>query len=354
MIIRNWSGYRRRRRNPGHVRLPAIILTLLLGLASCTAGGGPRPTLEPASSTRVPDLTHVAGAFGVNDFRDLGLARSIGVTLVMANYSPEHQDFNRVAEAQGIHLLDTWVQKQLYQAYCPRGLSACHGLDPVQRQTLLTAVRDHVALSARSPSVAGYYLTDDYVIDMSDTLPAIADIIRDITERPTVCGLAMPLASPAADATTPPRSVLRSLTNYSPDWCQAILLYSYGPITSYRTQTSVDQSMETVLPPTLQALVARGWDPGENPLIGGPQAFGFNPRVSAPGRPLSSPEWATVPTQAELQTQIESFCRLGATSIIAYAWQDGSTGDVSELADDPSLQAGFIAGLNSCRRNYWR
>ena len=232
----------------------------------------------------------------------------------------------------------------------------CAPVSSKRRAALLTEVRAHLTAAESSQLVIGYTLTDDYMIDMSDSLRAVADAIHVAGHRPAVCAMALPLnyLARGRESVIINRTVFqRALRNYSPAWCDAIVIYAYGPIQLRTTVETVDWSMQSILGPALSDLRSRGWQPDRAPLIGAPQAFGFAPRISAPGRSLNRPQWAPTPTRQDLRSQIDAFCAAGAQSILAYAWRDGSSGAINELGNSGELRAGLSDGAADCRSRHW-
>jgi hypothetical protein len=350
-----WAAARERLRTTCKASLLMIIVAGLL--AACTVGGRPSPTPPTSPQVEREPLEHLAGVYAVTSRKALKPAAKAGARVIMESYSPENASFNNATRENGLHVIDTWIQQRLYHAYCPSGLSSCHTPGSRAQRALMRTVKQHVTATASSGLVLGYYLTDDYWVRMAGLLKQVYQVIRthDL-RRPTICGLSVPLEYSPRSANAPRRSTSQfrhSLRNYSPHWCNAVMLYSYGPIEPKRPMHSSDWLMTRTLPKALELLRRAGWDADKEPLIGVPQAFGYNPRTGVRGSRLNSPQYLLSPSPKELANQIEAFCAAGARSIIAYAWNDGSTGRVSELYNSPGLRRGYDLGVDRCRQRYW-
>ena len=119
-------------------------------------------------------------------------------------------------------------------------------------------------------------------------------------------------------------------------------------------EADVEWDMRTVLPEGLALLRQKGWDSSKQPLIGMPQAFGYNPRTArGNGQILPQPTYRPPPTQTQLATQVSAFCKYGAQSIIGYVWNDNSVGKITELFNSEALRTGMQKGGATCRSAYW-
>lgn len=330
-----------------------IFLTVLIVGCRATSQADQQ---QPAPRGSPDRLRHLAGVYALTSTTDLALASQAGMQLIIGPQNYRTRPFLVAAEQHRMGVLDSWIQARIYTSYCPGYQPPCRAPSAQQSKALLTDVRHHLEQARGGNIVMGYYLTDDYAGDFAPTLQAVAVLINQIDPQPTACALFLPLTYEVSGRRTKfDRAAFdRSLQNYSPTWCDAVLLYGYGPIRLAPLAGSVDWTMTDVLGPALAALEAAGWDPDTSPLIGVPQAFGFAPRTTtANGSALKTPEYATAPTRWQMSQQIVAFCAAGASSIIGYAWNDGSRGAVSELGNSATLRAGFTDGLKICRSNYW-
>lgn len=314
------------------------------------------PSLDPTSTpTAIEQLTGTLGAFGLRRVMDVDLAKAAGVQVLVTPHGPALDELSSAAEAAGLKLVDSQIQQMLYHAVCPTGPQSCHPLDSPGRAALLEAVRGHVAMSRRDSSVIAYYLLDDNWTSFRDLLADIGRTLKATSpETPTVCGLALSVIDRRAGSAARLRAnadFTNALRNYSPQWCDAVLIYAYGPSGRSSAQ-DVDWTMSTTLPWALTRLRESGWNASVSPLIGTPQAFSFGPRTTRGGRSIP-PEYHSGPTPHQLTAQVRAFCAAGAQAIIAYAWDDGSSGVVTELSSSPDLRLALRDGVAWCRSSVW-
>jgi hypothetical protein len=156
--------------------------------------------------------------------------------------------------------------------------------------------------------------------------------VVDRAARPTICGFGGHLDDSRQPVAASRAVFDTAIRNFSPTACDAVALYPYaGP----RDQAGTDRSMARLLPYMKTRLRERGWDPARQPLIGIPEAF----RAGAPA----------ASTATELAVQTAAYCAAGASSIIFFAWDDGSAGAKWELSNAPDLRRGVADGLGRCR-----
>jgi len=169
-------------------------------------------------------------------------------------------------------------------------------------------------------------------------------------DTPLYCGIGLGLAVRGHDGEgwqTDKDALTKSADSFDPNWCNAILIYTYAPSEANRPTYSVDWGMRRTLPVILAALTDRGWSADNTQLIGVPQAFNYSPRTGVGTRTLA-PRYRARTDATKLAAQISAFCAAGAVGIVGYAWDDGSRGNVDMLATSPELQQGFMAGVKSC------
>ena len=363
-------------RRRGFARRVLAIATAALVCASCLSGAGPapppattprppgtvssstRPSIDTTTSpTAIEQLSGTLGAFGLRRVMDVDLAKAAGVQVLVTPHGPALDELSSAAVAAGLKLVDSQIQQMLYHAVCPTGPQSCHPLDGPSRAALLEAVRTHATMARKDRNVIAYYLLDDNWTSFRDLLADIGRTLKATSPgTPTVCGLALSVLDRRAGSAARSRanaafdSVLR---NYSPQWCDAVLIYAYGPSGRSVTAQDVDWTMSTTLPWALTRLRKSGWDASVSPLIGAPQAFSFNPRTTRGGQSIP-PEYHVGPTPHQLTAQVRAFCAAGAQAIIAYAWDDGSSGVVTELSSSPELRLALRDGVAWCRSSAWR
>jgi len=280
---------------------------------------------------------------------------------LIMSFRPNSIATNSILRHDRMRVIDSWVQHAIYAAYCSAGRADCQKPSPRALRKLLANLRDHIKRARSSGLVSAYYLTDDYRTDLRAVLPQVRAIIRDLDPKaPTVCGFSVPLAHRYPRSRAYQNNKLArlrtALTNYSPHWCDSAALYAYSPTTTSPVTVRSDWSMRATLPIAINMLKRRGWSPTSYSLIGVPQAFGFWPRTSVRGKQLHPPQYVRAPSASQLALQIRSFCRLGAGSIVAYVWDDGSRpsdGAISNLSNSAELRRGFSQGTQSCRATFW-
>lgn len=343
-------------RRIGVVVMATMFVLSLLVTSACTGKHRrPSPSRSPQHRIQIQPLIGKSGIYSLNRTADIAKAAAAGVDIAVGTYSPRKHEFNTDLKQQNIGLMDTSIQKLLYDAYCPNNRGQCHPPQAHERSELMRKVKKHVKSASQSRIVIGYYLTDDYRADMSTLLRRIYRILRAVDpKQPTACGVYMPLSdNTATRAKSNAATFKKALTNYSPHWCNSVMLYAYTRSTASEFHGSIDWSMSDIGPTALKLLRKAGWNPHTAPLIGVPQAFGYSPRIGRRGKPLTDPQYRKPPTAQQLTTQIESFCSLGAKSIIAYAWNDGSVGKISELYNSSELRDGYHRGVSQCKSRHW-
>jgi hypothetical protein len=223
--------------------------------------------------------------------------------------------------------------------------------------SMLSQLKVHLAAQKTDSSVIAYWMLDDYPGgDISDVLGKMHDLIvasnsdsSSSFPRPAICGFGgqiLPLRDKHPTATDPRMSYFaKSLINFSPSYCDMVALYPYAANSGTGTNdpSQFDWSMKYLLPEMFKELEDRGWDSSAEPLIGMPQAFGYDGYVA--------------PTGADLANQMTAYCNSGAVALLAYSWNDGYP---SEYPDRPStepvnsadMRSGLAQGLGQCQ-SYW-
>jgi hypothetical protein len=320
-------------------------------------------------------IIHHAGAFQVYNRRELRGLLGSHMNLVL---DPPY--LVRQLEAS-----DHGSQERYIDDLVPLIFDNVHGLEPIVSPascmhkvhgcTISSAdfAKVHAAVSSElrrvrhDPRIVGFYIQDD---PMGNTRKLNQDIHAWIAKAglhlPTVCGFKGRLDVPgspqwmsklpnfAADIV---QGYFASLNNYSPQGCDMVALYPFGPqaYTKHDAATlaaKTDWKMSNAVWPcgtkkcTLlnfyrYALAKLGWTPA-TPLIGVPQAFGFD--LSDPtGKGFVWPE----PTSRQLTDETAAFCAGGAQSVLAYGWHVYDAGSSSPYMDK-SLRTGLTAGVKAC------
>ncbi len=278
----------------------------------------------------------------------------MGASVVVGSYVPDRHEFNSALSQAGWSLIDTSVQRLVYAAACPQGPGSCRDLTRSEEDLLLNRVALEVTEAAPSGLVSGYYLTDDYWTALGRLLPKVYQAIRsrDAT-TPTVCGFSLNLSlrgAAGATASDPLAAFAKALQNYSPRWCDSVLIYSYAPSSKVWLAASVDWKMSATLSQALAILRSRGWRPSKSPFYGTVQAFGATPPTPRPHDVRQG--YRPAPDPADLLTQISAFCSQGAQAILAYAWNDGQPDRPLQLSTSPELRLALAKGYRACQRRW--
>ncbi|GEM_PF-2948408 len=332
-----------------------------------TTASGTRAVSFGGCSVSFLSLLHKGGAYALGNAGDIPLAASSSIQLALTAYRGASDPLTIAMVAHNMYYVDVHPESLLYYSECPGGLGTCAPLSTAAKQKLLDDVKTYIQKTKDDPQVAAYYLLDDYWSDFSGDLPDVYRAIRSVdSKKPTVCAFYMPLGytpTGSQNLVTNYPAFQRAITNFSPNWCNAVAIYSYSPGLTKPLNGIVEWDMHTVLPEALKLLRLKGWDNSKEPLIGMPQSFGYNPRTGrGNGQQLPQPVYLLPPTQAQLTTQITAFCKYGAQSLIGYVWYDGSTDNtdptgnnigITELYNSLALRGGMKDGVAACRSQYW-
>jgi hypothetical protein len=339
------------------VQCALIVVAILLTGTACGRSDGNKAD-DHSVGVAYNRLEHKIGAFALYHSVQAARYKALDLDFLLMSYQPQKEkERNSSLQSNGTQVLDAWIQQNIYSTYCPVKPTRCSTPPDDMRRALLDRIRSHVQQAKESGTVAAYYLTDDFRINLTSLLPVVRGIIRSIDPTaPTVCGVALPLTYRYVRGERAYKGLDRfreALTNYSPSWCDSVAIYSYGPTTPRPQMVQVDWTMRETLPAALRLLRSRGWRP-DGGLIGVPQAFGYWPRTSIRGRALATPQYRHQPSSRALASQIDSFCRYGASTIIGYVWDDGSGGHVTNLSNSQPLRDGFTRGVQRCRSSSWQ
>lgn len=344
--------YMRRRFVLGLVSLISVMALL------CACSSGQRPAKHKVS-VNYSGLTHQIGAYGVgSDPQQLYRVSSLGIGLIVGPSQTSQPEYQQALRATGMRVIDNTPVQLIYKAMCPSGTPRCSRPSEAKLAELRRALANYVRSRRGLNAIAGYYMLDDYRPNINFVLASVYRAMRDADPAtPLVCAFAVPVMPANADAASVASVVSvvrRNLQNYSPKWCDAVMLFSYAPPSATpQRRGPYDWRMTKTLPAALSILRSEGWQQSRSPLIGVPQAFEFWPRL--PGRGTSNPlQYREGPTAAELTTQVAAFCKAGATAIVAYTWRAAIQRTVFALYNSAAFRLGLLAGAQQCHRDYWR
>lgn len=344
--------YMRRRFILGLVSLVSVMALV------CACSSGERPTKHKIS-VNYSGLTHQIGAYGVgSDPQQLYRASSLGIGLIVGPPQTSQPEYQQALRATGMRVIDNTPMRMIYKAMCPTGVPRCARPREDKLAQLRRTLANYVRSTRALHTIAGYYILDDYVPNIDFILASVYQAMRNADPTtPLVCAFAVPVMQANADAASVASVVSvvrRNLQNYSPKWCDAVMLFSYAPPnTTPQRRGPYDWRMRKTLPAALRILRSKGWQQSSSALIGVPQAFEFWPRL--PGHGTSKPlQYREGPNATELTTQVAAFCRAGATAIVAYTWRAAIQSTVFALYNRSAFRLGLLAGAQQCHRDYWR
>lgn len=334
-------------------------LVAALFLSSCTDSYRPfdSGSHDRKSNTSSPldELRYRTGVYSLANPEDVSTAKSdIGVNIIIGEYHGSPGKMSASLKKSRVSIVDSLPQRWLYDTVCANGPASCSAPSDEAIDRLLNRIEMHARKVGGDSSLAGFYLVDDYWADLTPLLKRLAPRLRSAApEIPLLCGLSSQIEGVESTNSEGAKAAMEnSFTNYSQEWCDAIVVYSYSPPRDSRYSSPVDWQMKISLRRFKRELHSRGWDPQQQMLIGAPQAFNYSPRTSVRGKPID-PEFRAFTNEKSLQAQTEAFCRAGAESIVGYAWSDGSLGKVDLLSNSPQLQLGLVRGVASCRAQWF-
>jgi hypothetical protein len=307
------------------------------------------------SSRPWPELQDKAGSYDVDNAGEMADLATLGFRLHIMKWfwKPEQPVWQGLVKAKAKYI--DGVPWEYIRRGCgfPNKENRCN-LNPETSDAIVAELRSYLTKTATNPNVVGYWILDDYPgADIRELLQRIHSLVQEQNHmsqiaRPTVCGFggALDLKSDVRPPEIRYANIRRALTNFSTKACDAVALYPYavGPISTSRED--VDWSMRRLLPYVRRELQSRGWDPLNQPLIGIPQAFYYDP-VPRQTRPH------VMPGSEDIARQMAAFCENGASSIIFYSWHD-SHASWHEGHNTQMIRSGLVEGLKVCRTIWQR
>lgn len=318
----------------------ALVIAVVLGVCAYVV-----ITPSPPSAAPPKALDHTLGVFGVRTPRQAANAhRALDATVAVG--TPEDLEARQSGEKR-LKIIDHAPQNILYRAVCPHGRNSCHRLSHAELTKLKKRITHAVNQNQNDPAVVGYYLLDDYWFNMRPELKVVGRTIQRISPQ-SILGCGFGLHIETSKKSVDMAEFRTKLVNYSPNWCNAIMMYSYAPAFPNPFKGHVDWNMSSTLDTAIHELRDRGWSPTNGLLVGVPQAFNFNPRIT---RSHGSTKYAyrAVTNQQSLRSQVTAFCRAGASAIIAYTWDNLGEGRVQTLSNNVELRKGLREGMSNCQ-----
>src|SRR5450631_3136302 len=218
------------------------VLTLKLSLAvTSTSNPAPSPSVgrtrvsptQKLAGLSFDALLNKSGVYGLGNVSDVPLAASSGIQLTLTPYKGASDPLTKAIAARNMYIVDSYPEGLLYARECPGGNNSCLPLSAPEKQNLFDDIKTHVQQTKDDPQVAAYYLLDDYWGDFSGDLHSVYQAIRSVdTRKPTVCAFSLDLGftpTLSQSMVTNYRAFQLELTNYSPEWCNVVAIYSYGP-----------------------------------------------------------------------------------------------------------------------------
>lgn len=334
-----------------------LLISAMALLCSCSTGS-PTPT-KPKHAVDYSGLIHKVGVYYVGPNTDqLRIASRLGLGLIVGSPVSPNAGYQQILHASGMRVIDSTPARMIYQAFCPSAPDKCARPSGTRLVDLRRQLAKYVRSRRSNSTVAGYYILDDYVPNIDDVLASVYQAMRAADPaRPLVCAFSIPVIQVNADAVAVAKEdslTARHLQNYSPKWCDAVMIFSYAPgSVTPRHDGPYDWAMTKTLPTGLSILRSKGWRQSTSPLIGVPQTFQFWPRRPGP-KWVQRVQYREGPTETELTAQVVAFCRAGATSIVAYAWRTTAQKTTRGLVNSSAFQLGLLSGAQQCQRDFWR
>jgi hypothetical protein len=269
-------------------------------------------------------------------------ARTLGLSLAVNGYSGRDSRVVQAALDQNLTLIDTYPWGRIAAA-CGNAVVRAQtcSLSQAQLDGLESDIRHHLVITRQDDSVVGFWVLDDYPGDVRPAIELIHTLVTqenlvDRVARPTICGFGGVLDDTQRAAAESRAAFDAAVLNFTPTGCDAIALYPYAAVTAGGlSDDRIDWSMTDLLQYMLARLQEQGWDPARQPLIGVPQTFRFGARAA--------------PSASDVAVQTAAYCAAGASTIMLYAWNDGSGDDKSELFNSEHLRRGAQDGIAQCQ-----
>lgn len=323
------------------------------GTSSCSPHGNNQLGTTP-QCPKWPGVDFQAGAQHIITPAQVDIATAMGITLNMAYPIDRNSPLAARMREKGMRYLDRNISDIIYAACGPGVPVGSCNPSASQQTAVLNEVRAYLNSSKDDPSIAGYYILDDYPGDVKTLLQSVTQEVHRVHQsnpKPTVCAFVSTLdfrQSPGAPLIPAHSGFDQAIRNYTPQGCDIPDFYSYGvghTVNGCHPTSLVDWTGAGLMPYMKQVLQTKGWNPADGFMIS-PQTFDF-------GEVSCSQQLYNTPTAATIQAQTASFCRGGAVSTLAYIWTNPANDPVERgLQQVASWRDGYRLGIEECKRSW--
>jgi hypothetical protein len=338
---------------------PTVIIAAVALLSAVVFGGARLAAASPSGSSTVSrsDLaavpTHMVGAFNLDNSSFIPNAKADGLqTSFHYDYYPGSQ-LEQSYQQNNILDINGRISQLMWDYECHRihtvvtvppgawGFCSSDLYPSMDYNNLMSSVTSYLQQVAGDPTIHGYWVLDDwpyYDATAAQVLANIHSLVQQYTPgRPTVCGFAAFIIPGGYEW----QSSLAN--NFTPQGCDEIAWYVYPDTSSSMpSANSYDWTMPGLLGKMTSDFKARGWNPGQTPLIGIPAAFG--------GQNKYDGSYQVVPTTQSVATQTQAFCQAGASSIAFYAWDLSDYNNPQDPVTNSAINAGVQQGVGDCQQ----
>jgi len=308
-------------------------------------------TTSIAQNNPWPDLANRIGPYsGVLSIADAKAAAADGFNLtVQSTYDPTVLAAMRDLR---INHIDIQLWGLIY-AQCKiqfdretaAGSSRHCDLSAETGQSILRDAAVHLDKVKNDPSVAAYWLLDDYPWgNVTPILVALHGLVGSVnqetgTNKPTICGIGGSLDHRTVSnrRILPDRAYIElSLQNVTPAACDVVAPYFYGAATE-NDPTWIDWTMANLMPWFMQRLSKQGFS--HPALLPVSQAFYANKRGGS--------TYYVRPRPEDIAAQAKAYCGSGAIALMFFTWRAADA--ERSYANDADIQEGVREAAAACR-----
>jgi hypothetical protein len=323
-----------------HNCLRIVAAVFFFGCATCVA-----------QSSHWPELSNRVGPYsGILTIADAKAAAADGFNLtVQSVYDPAVLGPMRDL---GINYIDNQLWEFIYtQCKIQFGQETAAGakrrcdLSAADQQIILRSAKARLDKVKNDPSVAGYWILDDYPWgNLTSTLVALRQLVDQVNKetganKPVICGIGGSLDHRAAvnQQILPDRAYIElALQNITPAACDIVAPYFYGAATE-NDPTWIDWSMSKLMPWFMQRLSAQGF--AHPALLPVPQAFYRGKRGGT--------TYFVQPRPQDIAAQASTYCGSGAIALMFFTWQADDA--EHSYSNDSNLREGVRQAISACR-----